>query len=258
MKFCEKEKIPHPVTYDSAGNLPEVDTKQLIIKPRVGSGSEEVKYINTRDDLKLLDEINREEVVIQEKIKNGREVIGAFYLFDNNKLISSYCHQRIRTFPEEGGVTVFSKLVTNDEVVSSGEKLLKLLNWDGLAMIEFLFDPADKKYKVIEINPRLWGSILLSEFSDINMIENYIELSLNRSLKSYAPKTGTKIRWFFPYDVMYYIKNKFDKKNFWKFDIANTCYIGLTYSNKLRSFLFIIISYFRLETILKSLKKMKK
>ena len=254
MKFCEKEKIPHPVTYDSAGNLPGVDTKQLIIKPRVGSGAEEVKYINTRYDLKLLDEINREEVVIQEKIKNGREVIGAFYLFDNNKLVSSYCHQRIRTFPEEGGVTVYSKLITNDEVISSGEKLLTLLNWNGLAMIEFLFDPADKKYKVIEINPRLWGSILLSEFSNINLIENYIELSLRRSPQSNTPLTDTKIRWFFPYDVILFFKKSVGTGKFWSVG-KNTCYINFTYANKIKAFIFLLVSVFSLKNMKKLLRK---
>ena len=256
MKFCEREQIPHPVTYDyPRENLLDVDTKQFIIKPRVGSGAEDVKYINSQEDLKVLNEINPEEVVIQEKIKNGREVIGAFYLFDNNKLVLSYCHQRIRTFPEEGGVTVFSKLVTNDEVVSSGEKLLKLLNWDGLAMIEFLFDPADKKYKVIEINPRLWGSILVSEFSNINMIENYIELSLKRSPKSYAPKTDTKIRWFFPYDIILFFKKSVGTGKFWSVG-KNTCYINFTYANKIKAFIFLLVSVFSLKNLKKLLKKM--
>ena len=255
MKLCEREKIPHPVTYDSADNLQDVDTKQFIIKPRIGSGAEDVKYINSQEDLKILNEINPEEVVIQEKIKNGREVIGAFYLFDNDKLISSYCHQRIRTFPEEGGVTVYSKLITNDEVVSSGEKLLTLLNWDGLAMIEFLFDPADKKYKVIEINPRLWGSILLSEFSNINMIENYIELSLNRSSQSDAPKTDTKIRWFFPYDVILFFKKSVGTGKFWSVG-KNTCYINFTYANKIKAFIFLLVSVFSLKNMKKLLKKM--
>ena len=255
MKFCEKEKFPHPVTYDSE----KVDTlnlniSQIIIKPRVGSGSENIKHIKTQEDLKILNNINLEQVIVQEKI-GGQEVIGAFYLFDRENLISSYCHQRIRTFPELGGVTVYSKLIKNDEVILLGEKLLRLLNWDGMAMVEFLFDPDDKKYKVIEINPRLWGSILLSEFSNINIIENYIELSLNQQPKNYQKKVNSAIRWLFPFEIINLIKNKFYVEGFWKFDLANTCYIGFTYSNKLRSILFIILSSFRFEQIIKNLKK---
>ena len=52
--------------------------------------------------------------------------------------------------------------------------LIKQTNYSGFIMIEFLFDVNKNKYYVIEINPRPWGSILLSEFCNSNMIYSYL------------------------------------------------------------------------------------
>ncbi len=37
------------------------------------------------------------------------------------------------------------------------EKFLHLINYYGIAEVEFMIDPRDMKYKLIEVNPRIWG-----------------------------------------------------------------------------------------------------
>jgi len=105
-------------------------------------------------------------------------VPGVFYLFENGKMVSYYGHKRIRTYTIEGGVTVYSKISFNEQIKKMGENLLSKLNWSGLAMVEFLFDKRVNDYKIIEVNPRLWGSIFLSEFANTKFIRNYINLSI--------------------------------------------------------------------------------
>ena len=60
--------------------------------------------------------------------------------------------------------------------------LVHKLNLSGLLMFEFLFDENDCEYKLIEINPRIWGSILLSETGSNELISDYINLSNGKSL----------------------------------------------------------------------------
>ena len=50
-------------------------------------------------------------------------------------------------------------------------------------MIEYILDHRDNKYKLIEINPRMWGSIMLSEFCNSNMLDNYINISVGGKTK---------------------------------------------------------------------------
>ena len=37
------------------------------------------------------------------------------------------------------------------------EEFLRLIDFYGIAEVEFMMDPRDRKYKLIEVNPRVWG-----------------------------------------------------------------------------------------------------
>jgi predicted ATP-grasp superfamily ATP-dependent carboligase len=154
-------------------------------------------------------------------LENGRDVKGAFFLCNNGDVVSSYCHERIRTFPIDGGVSVFSKISVNKDILEIGSKLIKKLNWSGFVMIEFLHDKKLNTFKVIEINPRIWGSILLSEISKANFIKNYVQLSKNESLIYSEINYNAKIRWM-PFDLLNLIYSKGKIENFWKNDKKNT------------------------------------
>ena len=96
-------------------------------------------------------------------------------------------------------------------------------------MIEFLKEPSSNEYKIIEINPRIWGSILLTEFNNSNFIKSYLELSLGNQVKNKIVSDNKYIRWVFPYDVLYFIKNLQNPIDFFKPN-RDTCYINFTIS----------------------------
>ena len=111
-------------------------------------------------------------------------------------------------------------------------------------MIEFLLDPRDGKFKLIEINPRLWGSFLLSEFANTGFLSNYVRLALNEPTKEYSPCPNVAIRWLFPFDILNYLSLKGKLKDFWSLSTQDTCYIGFTYSSWKRSLMFLFFSLF--------------
>ena len=40
-------------------------------------------------------------------------------------------------------------------------EFLNVSKWNGLIMLEYLYDSKASVYKLIEANPRIWGSIML-------------------------------------------------------------------------------------------------
>ena len=245
--FCETNNIPCPKYYS------EIDIKQnnytlpLILKPINGSGSKGIKYIFSKNDL-VIDSINFKSNFIQELLNNPRDIKAGFFLCEQGNIVSFYSHQRIRTFPEKGGVSVFSKSNSNIKIRRAGSEIIKKLNWSGFIMIEFLEDNITKEYKIIEINPRLWGSILLSEFNNSNFIYSYVKLCKGETIEEGDVLNNKYIRWIFPFDIIFFLKNpqnpiKFFSKN------HNTCYINFTYSSFYRSFKFILLTYFDFQKI---------
>lgn len=216
----------------------------LIVKPKIGAGSVGIKFVDTVEDLKILNTLDSSTYIIQERIKNGQDILGGFFLIYHGKLITYYGHKRIRTYPEEGGVTVYSKVDINEDIKNLGASLLKKLNWSGIAMVEFLYDESSESYKIIELNPRAWGSIMLSEFCNSNMISNYINLCMDKEILDTNIKNDVYIRWIFPWDIINYIRKKGNIKEFWCLNLKSTCYINNTYSNPFQAVLFLLINIF--------------
>lgn len=257
--FCLANGIPAPKLFEFSNyDSLKKNFIPIIAKPRVGSGAKGFLHIDEEKQLERIKKIiNPDKYLLQEKLPNGRDVKGAFFLCVDGEVVSSYSHERIRTFPISGGVTVYSRIAENQDIIKIGSDLLKKLNWSGLVMIEFLWDDREKLYKVIEINPRLWGSILLSEFSNTSFLENYVNLSINKPHKESLISKDTKIRWL-PFDIINWLSKDVKIKGFWKLNRKNTCYINLTYASVWSSFWYHLFFFFNINNLKLFIKKWKK
>jgi len=257
--YCENKEFPVPRSYTKKDIFsPELKFRPLVAKPFSGQGSVGLKYINNESELQILDDIDFDNYLIQDKIISNQQVSGAFFLCDQGKLISQYTHQRLRTFPVEGGVTVYSKRTNNDVIVQIGASLLKDLNWTGLAMIEFLYDESSKQWKIIELNPRIWGSILLSAFADADLLRDYVHLCQGKEISQPENRSFREvfIRWLFPFDILNLLKRSISLKEFMSFNVAKTCYINFTYSSFWRSLSYLFYFTFNLRSLNRYIKKL--
>lgn len=112
--------------------------------------------------------------VVQEYLPgDGR---GYFGLFDDGELIAGYSHTRIREYPPEGGASACAESEQDNLLMKYATNLLDGLNWNGVVMIEFKEDHLGNP-KVIEINPKFWGSLDLAVESGLNFPKGLIEMS---------------------------------------------------------------------------------
>ncbi len=253
--FCMQNLINIPKEYDYDSLIKDKSLpSKLIVKPKKGSGAVGIKYIDSKEELLSLD-FDFNDYIIQQRLDNEKEIEGAFFLFDRGELISFYGHKRIRTYPQRGGVSVYSKCHINEELKKLGAELLQKLNWSGIAMVEFLYDQDSGEYKVIEVNPRAWGSLMLSEFCGSSLIENYCRIAVGKKSLYSEIRTEKYIRWFFPWDIILYVQNMGKIKDFWNFDKQNCCYINFTYSSWGKALLFTFYNLINPDKIRVFLKK---
>lgn len=253
-QYCEENSFPIPLSHNS-DDLNDKKFRPLIVKPRVGEGSVGIIHIDKKEQLGILKEMDLTNYVIQDKIISSNKVSGAFFLCKDGDIVSSYSHQRIRTFPSKGGVTIYSRSTKNNKIIDIGAKLLKSMNWNGFAMIEFLYDDLDNEWKIIELNPRLWGSILLSTFIGNDMLNDYINICLNNPIEEKIEQKKGYIRWIYPFDFLKLLKNEISIKEFFKFNKKETAYINFTYSTSYRSLMYILYFTFNLTSIKRFYKK---
>ena len=107
-------------------------------------------------------------------------------------------HRRLRENPITGGSSTAAESFYDDELRELGLRLLRALEWDGVAMVEFKRDQRDGLYKLMEINPKFWGSLDLALAAGIEFPWLAVETALGRDIgpvRSYP--TGVRFRWVY-------------------------------------------------------------
>lgn len=114
--------------------------------------------------------------IVQEYVPGDAEH-GFFALFDEGEPIATFQHRRVRSYTYAGGASVFRTAVAIPELAAEGMKLLRELDWHGPAMVEFKRDPRDGAFKLMEINPRFWGSLPLAVHAGVDFPRLYYRLA---------------------------------------------------------------------------------
>ena len=96
--------------------------------------------------------------LIQEYVPGTNYSLAALY--NRGKPRAFCCIKVHRAWPPLGGNSCFRESVPIDlKMREYAEKLLGALNWHGIAEVEFRLDSRDDVPKLMEINPRFWGSL---------------------------------------------------------------------------------------------------
>lgn len=99
--------------------------------------------------------------LLQQEYILGRGV-GANFLFDRGKKLWHFVHERVHELPLTGGASSYRRSIPPPPaLLGDAEKILAALQWHGVAMVEFRVDAQDRHW-LVEINPRLWGSLALA------------------------------------------------------------------------------------------------
>ena len=217
VQFAETHGIPTPKTlYD-----PPTPTLPLwgggwgegyVIKPRISSGSFGIAYVKKRED--LIASYKKVHArypfpLIQEWVPDGGGTFGLSALFDEASHVkAAFVHKKIRMYPVQGGPSTLREAVKYPQVMELGVSLLKSLNWVGVAMVEFKVDPRDGTPKLMEVNPRFWGSLHLAIVSGVDF--PYLMLKIARG-ETFEPVfdylKGKLSRWLLFGDILHFLTN---------------------------------------------------
>jgi protein-tyrosine-phosphatase/predicted ATP-grasp superfamily ATP-dependent carboligase len=130
--------------------------------------------------------------VQQQQYVSGRGV-GVELLFNHGKKIWHFAHERVHEYPLSGGASSYRRSIFPPaNMLLDAERLLKALKWHGVAMVEFKMD-ARGQYWLMEINPRLWGSLALSIDAGIDFPSGLLQIACGQPL---APQAQYKVRYY--------------------------------------------------------------
>ena len=99
-----------------------------------------------------------DQILVQERIRGGGKFQFSYAaLCRSGKPIASLTARRTRQFPVDFGYSSsFVETMNVPDIVAPSVRLLDAMKYTGIVEIEYKFDARDGRFKLLDINPRLW------------------------------------------------------------------------------------------------------
>ena len=218
LETAQKLGIPTPntiVTDDSLDVKAELNRLNIeypvILKPRRRGSKGGTLLITSQSELesKLIefDQIGDDlptsaysKALIQENVPG--DIHDCCVLYQNGCLKAMLTQVRHRGILGSGGVGVVNITTDIPDLKRMSKQLLDQLGWHGPAQIEWIRDARDGRYKLLEINPRFWGTLELSIDAGIDFPKLAVRMLDGEELEEhFTYSVGEKHRWAFPEEL---------------------------------------------------------
>ena len=205
LAVAERCGVPIPATFH-VSSLEELESIQdklrfpMVCKPlsKRKENAFKVQYFHSYSKLKdSFDggEPFGKDVLLQQYCEG--EGVGIEALIHNGEVIALFQHRRIRELPSSGGVSVVAASEALDaDLAHLTVTLLRQLEWEGIAMVEFKYDRERRRAVLMEVNGRYWGS--LSAALHAGMDFPLYDWQLAHGEKPQVPsryRVGVRVRW---------------------------------------------------------------
>ena len=159
--------------------------ERSVIKPRYGvvvdDGAATYPGVEVREpgdppDVDRIVERMGHEPVVQAYVP-GDDEHGFFALYDEGRAVAKFQHRRVRSYTYAGGASVYREAIDRPRLEAAGTTVLDALDWNGPAMVEFRRDERDGAYRLIEVNPRFWGSLPLAVEAGVDFPALYADVA---------------------------------------------------------------------------------
>jgi D-aspartate ligase len=183
-RLADKIGIPIPKTFypRSVSDLedPEIPFP-AIIKPAVmrsffrKTGKKALPAMNRNELMEAYQTARRiippSEILVQEMIPDvSRNLFSFSPFFKNGRVLGRVTVQRLRQHPMDfGQATTLAVTVDEPELERLGTRILTAMNYYGIGEVEFIRDPRDRRFKFLEVNPRIWGWHTIATRAGVNL-----------------------------------------------------------------------------------------
>ncbi len=231
MRVCMENDIPCPKTLLDDAELLAVSDRGLkfpvVVKPRTGYAAVGFRVVEHEDALVDVVSATRSKYgppLVQEYIPQTDLQYKAELFIDGDGETKSACvFSKIRWYPINGGSSTLNVTVHRPDIVETCKKLLALIGWRGYADIDLIQDPRDSLAKVMEINPRITGSVKICYAAGVNFTEQILQDFLGIPVTEYLDYTEGQYLRYLHTDILWLLKSheRFHCSPSW-FDFGNS------------------------------------
>lgn len=175
-----------PRSVEEVENLSRVLRYPSVVKLRTDEGTylrPEDRFAIARSREEFLAAFRRLQgpgAIVQEFIPG--ENFGVGVLRWRGRVYAAFAHRRIRELPPGAGPSTMCEAIRDPDLCALAVRLLEAFDWEGVAQVQFRRDKRDGQFKVIEVNPRFWGTLPLALACGVNFPAMLVRLWMGQSV----------------------------------------------------------------------------
>ena len=147
----------------------------MVLRGTQGVAGQQVRIVRNstqaREAYRLLGDRSPSPPFAQRFIPGHRTVVGL--LLDQGTALRAFAHRSLETYPGPTSPSIRARSIHDGRVIDYAQRLFAALQWNGLALAEFMHSVDDEFY-LMEINPRPWATIQVAEACGAPMIEPFV------------------------------------------------------------------------------------
>jgi len=127
--------------------------------------------------------------------------LGQFFLCKDGEVHMEFQHIREHEWPPEGGTSTRCRSLSlehHQDCMNKSKALLKRINWQGVAMVEYRYCEVRQQYILMEINGRFWGSLALAYHSKVMFASNLVRLFSGQETSTSTSYRGVRAIYMIP------------------------------------------------------------
>jgi predicted ATP-grasp superfamily ATP-dependent carboligase len=177
LDFARKAEVRAPLTY-RVSNVSELERLRdqlrfpLVAKPYHKSRETDfkVRYFASYDALHqaFADDDQLAGAIVLQEFAEG-DGVGIEVIIHRGEPVAIFQHRRLKEVPASGGAAAVAVAEPPDPMlVNQALALLRALEWEGIAMVEFRYDRTRQRSSLMEVNGRYWGTLALAIHSGVD------------------------------------------------------------------------------------------
>jgi len=217
MAFAAERGVDCPATFfpsgpDEAASLADRLPYPVLVKPRHSSGGRGIARVESpRELVPAYHAVDARfpAPIVQECLPPGGDALGVAVLMNGSSVPrASFAYRRLREYPPGGGQSTLRESIRDEGLRKTAEDLLGALGWVGVAMAEFKVDPRDGRPKLLEVNPRFWGSLNHAIVCGVDFPWLLYRMAMEGDVEPQGEyRVGVRSRSFLPGELLHFARN---------------------------------------------------
>lgn len=116
--------------------------------------------------------------------------VAAFFLVQGGEVLAQSMQRRLHEVPFTGGVSSLRETWQHPGILADALAKLRLSGWQGVAMMEYRWDPGTDRFAFLEMNARFWGSLHLSLLAGVDYPRLLLDAFRGKAWRAPLPRAA--------------------------------------------------------------------